>query len=84
MSSLSVEQKTSIRKFILSLTDDQSRLLNDSDSLVRSGLIDSIKIAQIVIFLEGDHSISLKDEHLVPETFETVSALFSVLENQKG
>ena len=64
--------------------DDQSRLLNDSASLVQSGLIDSIKMAQIVIFLEGDHSISFRDEHLVPETFETINALFSVIENQKG
>ena len=64
--------------------DDQSRQLNDSLSLVKSGLIDSIKIAQIVIYLEGDHSISFKDENLVPETFETINALFSAIENQKG
>jgi acyl carrier protein len=84
MSSLSNEQKTSVRKFILSLIDDQSRQLNDSDSLVQSRLIDSINIAQIVIFLEGNHSIRLKDEDLVPETFETVNSLFSVIEKQKG
>jgi acyl carrier protein len=82
--SLSNAQKTSLRKFILSLIDDQSRQLNDSDSLVQSRLIDSINIAQIVIFLEENHSITLKDENLVPETFETLNGLFSVIEKQKG
>jgi acyl carrier protein len=80
MSSLSNEQKTSVRKFILSLIDDQSRQPNDSDSLVQSRLIDSINIAEIVVFLEGNHYITLKDEDLVPETFETVNSLFSVIE----
>jgi acyl carrier protein len=80
MSSLSNEQKTSVRKFILSLIDDQSRQLNDSDSLVQSRLIDSINIAEIVVFLEGNHCVTLKDEDLVPETFETVNSLFSVIE----
>jgi acyl carrier protein len=80
MSSLSNEQKTSVRKFILSLIDDQSRQLNDSDSLVQSRLIDSIGIAEIVVFLEGNHYITLKDEDLVPETFETINSLFSVIE----
>jgi acyl carrier protein len=82
--SLSNEQKTFLRKFISSLIDDQSRQLNDSDSLVQSRLIDSINIAQIVIFLEENHSITLKDEDLVPETFETLNGLFSVIEKQKG
>jgi len=80
MSSLSNEQKTSVRKFILSLIVDQSRQLNDSDSLVQSRLIDSINIAEIVVFLEANHYIALKDEDLVPETFETVNSLFSVIE----
>ena len=80
MSSLSNEQKTSVRNFILSLIDDQSRQLNDSDSLVQSRLIDSINIAEIFVFLEGNHCITLKDEDLVPETFETVNSLFSVIE----
>jgi acyl carrier protein len=80
--SLSNEQKTSLRKFILSLIDDQSRQLNDSDSLVQSRLIDSINIAQIVVFLEENHSITLKDEDLVPETFETLNGLFSVIEKK--
>ena len=80
MSSLSNEQKTSVRKFILSLIDYQSRQPNDSDSLVQSRLIDSINIAEIVVFLEGNHYITLKDEDLVPETFETVNSLFSVIE----
>jgi len=80
MSSISNEQKTSVRKFILSLIDDQSRQPNDSDSLVQSRLIDSINIAEIVVFLEGNHYITLKDEDLVPETFETVNSLFSVIE----
>ena len=84
MCSLSNEQKTSLRKFISSLIDDQSRQLNDSDSLVQSRLIDSINIAQIVVFLEENHSITLKDEDLVPETFETLNGLFSVIEKQKG
>ena len=80
MSSLSNEQKTSVRNFILSLIDDQSRQLNDSDSLVQSRLIDSINIAEIVVFLEGNHYMTLKDEDLVPETFETINSLFSVIE----
>lgn len=47
----------------------------DDDSLLDSGIIDSLGILDIVTFLEEGFGISVSDEDLSPENFDSVGAL---------
>ncbi len=45
------------------------------ESLFRTGAVDSISIARIVAFCEERFSISIPEDEIVPEHFETVRAI---------
>ena len=53
----------------------RQRHLQRHDSLLESGIIDSLGILDVVGFLEREFAITVEDEELVPETFESVDRL---------
>ncbi|HQZ01330.1 MAG TPA: acyl carrier protein [Thauera sp.] len=72
---MSIEAK--IRHYILEnlmFTDDGSRLPNDA-SLLDRGVIDSTGVLEIVMFLEEEFAIKIKDSEMLPENFDSVNNL---------
>ena len=51
----------------------------DSDSLVESGVIDSLGIMKLVEFIERTFEIKVDDTDLVPEHFDTLDAMNNFL-----
>ena len=51
-----------------------SNLSND-ESLLESGIIDSAGIFQLVVFLEKEFGVSISDEDIIPDNFESISSL---------
>lgn len=49
--------------------------VSPSDSLLDSGLIDSVGIFELVTFLEERFGVQIPDEEIVPEHFETIENL---------
>ena len=46
--------------------------LHDDTSFLESGIIDSTSVLEIVNFLEEDYKITVDDEELIPENFDTL------------
>ena len=55
----------------------------DDESLVESGLIDSLGIMKLVQFIETEFGIVVADAELTPDNFDTVPAICSLLESKK-
>lgn len=69
--------QTKIRDYILDtylFTDDQSKLNND-DSFLETGIIDSTGVLELVMFLEEEFGIAVDDEDLIPENLDSVDRL---------
>lgn len=69
---MSAEQK--VRDYILDnylFTDDQSAL-NNSDSFLDKGIIDSTGIMEVIFFLEEEFGVEVEDEEMVPENLDSV------------
>jgi acyl carrier protein len=65
-----------IRQFILKKFPlSRKRQLKNSDALLESGIVDSQGVLEIVGFLEQQFSISVADDELIPENFESVSSI---------
>ena len=84
MTTIDARQQAQIRSFVLGLIENNSKHLEDNESLVRSGLLDSIKLARLVIFLEGELGFHIDDEDLVNESFENINTIFSLIEKNKN
>jgi acyl carrier protein len=52
----------------------------DDDSLVSAQLIDSLKIAAMIVFLEQSFSVTFDADDLTPENLDTIDAIVACLE----
>ncbi len=73
-----------IKEFIVSniMNNSDGANLQDTDSLLESGIIDSLGILKLLAFLEETFSVKLTDDELMPEHFETVNALSRLVGNK--
>lgn len=61
---------------------DQDNALKDSDSLIESGIIDSMGIISILSFIEERFSIEISSEELLPENFDSINAITTLVSNK--
>ncbi|MFC1524395.1 acyl carrier protein [Thermodesulfobacteriota bacterium] len=58
--------------------------LSDSDSLLEHGIIDSVGIQDLVVFLESKYGISIEDDDLMPDNFDSLKAMASFVLEKRG
>lgn len=46
-----------------------------SSSLFDDGIVDSLGLQQLIVYLEDNHDIEVEEDHLVPDNFETVAGI---------
>jgi acyl carrier protein len=74
-----------INKYIISelaVELDKKSLAPDED-LLGSGIIDSMGISKLVLFLEETFGIKFKDEDLVPENFQNLNSIVAYVEQKQ-
>ena len=83
-----IEQQTiedRIRSFVLKqFALARQKGVNPEDKWLESGLLDSLGILDLVHFLEQEFSVQIIDEELVPENFESLSAVCEFVLKKKG
>ncbi len=70
-----------VRSYILEnylFTEDQSEL-NNEDSFLEKGIIDSTGILEVIFFLEEEFGISVGDEEMIPENLDSVDNIVKYL-----
>ena len=56
--------------------------VKDSDALLESGMLDSQGVLEVVEFIEQKFSISVADEDLVPENFQTIARISAFVQSK--
>ena len=75
-----------IRGFILEsylFTDDDSALQNDQ-SLLEAGIIDSTGILELLDFIQRTFGVTVKDDEMVPENFDSVDRIADYISRNTG
>ena len=75
--------KNEIRHYLLnnSASADVNEL-NDTESLLESGVIDSASMVDLITFLEKTYRISIDEDDLIPENFDSVAAIAGYVQNK--
>jgi acyl carrier protein len=77
--------KQHIQEFILKRFPlAKKRDIGESHKLLESGIIDSLGILDLVSALEKDFGITISDEELVPENFQTVVDIAAFVASKQG
>mgnify|MGYP000642044623 FL=1 len=73
-----------LRSYILEnylFTDDQSALNND-DSFLDKGILDSMGILEIIALLEDDFKVIVEDEEMIPENLDSINNLLTFIQKK--
>lgn len=78
--------ETTIRTFLVEdvFYDKDLKDLKSDDSLLARGLLDSMSILKTVTFCEEQFGITIPDEDVLPDNFESVKAIAQLVEKVKG
>jgi len=74
-----------IRQFVLDdlLMGDTASMLDDGESFLETGTIDSIGVLEVVMFLEHNFQLKVQDRELVPENLDSVNRLVQFVMRKK-
>jgi acyl carrier protein len=60
----------------LMMGDQQTRIDPDA-SLISSGVVDSLALLRLIAFVEEQFGVTVEDEEVMPENFETLNIIES-------
>lgn len=81
-----MDLETAIERFIVDeimLGDKQTRI-DPNDSLISSGVLDSLALLRLIAFLEEQIGITVEDSEVIPENFETISDIKAFINRKKN
>lgn len=80
---MSVEQK--LRGYILEnfLFTDDPKALDNADSFMKKGIIDSTGILEVINFLQDEFGIQVEDEEMVPANLDSVNSIVAFVERKR-
>ena len=78
--------RATLRSYVLDnhlFTDDGSRL-NDSDSFLETGILDSTGIMELIAFVEETFDFKVSDDDMVPDNLDSIDNLVAYVERQRA
>lgn len=75
-----------LRTFILEnyLFTDDDAALNNSDSFLDKGIIDSTGILEVIMFIEDNFGFKVRDEEMLPENLDSIDNLVRFIGSRAG
>lgn len=87
MSSLSKETiRRDLRQFIIDsfMVGSEDETLNDSDSFLDKGIVDSTGVLELTSFIEEKYAFTIADDEMKPENLDSIEYLVRFIANKKG
>ena len=77
--------RSEIRQFVLNdlLMGDTTSMLDDGESFLETGTIDSSGVLEVVMFLEHNFQLKVQDRELLPENLDSVNRLVQFVMRKK-
>lgn len=80
-----MDTRTEVRQFILTnFYVPPGETLEDSASLLDSGLVDSTGILEVISFIESHFGIKVADSEMLPENLDSVTRITRYVERKKA
>ena len=84
MNAVTNNKEEQLRTFILEnylFTDDQEKL-NNKDSFLDTGILDSMGILELIYFLDEEMSIKVQSEEMIPSNLDSINNLLKFIDNK--
>ena len=76
--------QSDVRNFVADnfLFGEDPESLNNDDSFLETGIIDSTGVLELVAFIEDKYSVEVDDDELVPENLDSIDRLINFIESK--
>jgi acyl carrier protein len=76
---------STVRQFIMrNFSLARARAFTDEDPLLESGIVDSVGVLDLVTFIESEFQVSVVDDELIPENFNSIERIVSYIETKRA
>lgn len=77
--------KESVKNYIIEnfLFGDTDTVINDDDSFMETGILDSTGILELIIFLESAFDIKLEDDEILPGNLDSLNLLETFIQKKR-
>jgi len=58
--------------------------VGDADSLLEAGAVDSLGVLALVSFIEGQYGVTVSDDDMMPENFDSIDAIAVFVERRRS
>ncbi|MGZ3461827.1 MAG: acyl carrier protein [Archangium sp.] len=80
-----MEIKNSLSQFLrTTFSLDDGAQLSDDTSLLKSGLLDSTDLLELVLYLESEFQITVGEEEAVPENLDTIGRIVAFVTSKQS
>jgi acyl carrier protein len=73
-----------VRDFLRNELGRDTSAIGRDQSLLESGTLDSVSVMQLVAFLESTYGITVPDEDMTPDNFDTIAAITAFVERRQA
>lgn len=80
------DARSALRRLILEdylFTVDESALSDDM-SFLEEGILDSMGILEIMMFLEDEFQVTVREDEMIPDNLDSIENLLVYIERKKG
>lgn len=79
-----MEIEAQIRKYVSEnlLFSDNGFEYDDDDSFLQEGIVDSVGVLELVLFVEETFGVAVEDQEITPDNFDSVSKLASYIRSK--
>ena len=77
--------ETAIERFVVDeiMLGDSNTKIDPNESLISSGVLDSLALLRLIAFLEEQMGVTVDDSEVIPENFETINGIKLFIEKKK-
>jgi len=81
-----MDTNTKIQAYIAKnlLFSDNGFAYDDDDSFLEEGIVDSLGIMEMVMFVEETFSVTVEDHEITPENFDSVNKLAQYIQSKQA
>lgn len=81
-----MNNRDQLRQFIANLAQDHGHMdaISDEESLILSGLLDSLAVVHIVVFMEEQFGIDFSDVYFDQNDFDSIDKMVSFVEANRS
>jgi len=80
-----MDVETAIERFVVDeiMLGDSNTKIDPNESLISSGVLDSLALLRLIAFLEEQMGVTVDDSEVIPENFESINEIKSFIEKKR-